>query len=71
LETELRLRLEREGGSVSEFVRQAIREKLDRDNRSAYQIGEPLFGRYSSGETDRSLRHKELLREKLGAKHRR
>ncbi|MBF0256882.1 MAG: ribbon-helix-helix protein, CopG family, partial [Gammaproteobacteria bacterium] len=45
LETELRLRLEREGGSVSEFVRQAIREKLDRDSRSAYQIGEPLFGR--------------------------
>jgi len=71
LEAELRLRLERDGGSMSEFVRQAIREKLDRDGRSAYQIGEPLFGRYSSGDGDRSVRRKEGVKARIDAKHRR
>lgn len=72
-EAALRRRLAGEGMPVSEFIREAIREKLARgpDEASPYAIGESLFGRYSSGETDRSQRRKELLRERLHAKHRR
>ena len=72
-ETALRQRLEHDGLALSDFVRAAIREKLAQtdENASPYQLGESLFGRYSSGEQDRSLRRKELLRERLHAKHRR
>lgn len=72
-ETALRRRLEHDGLALSDFVRAAIREKLARsaEDTSAYQLGESLFGRYSSGEQDRSQRRKELLRERLHAKHRR
>jgi hypothetical protein len=72
-EAALRDRLRRDGGSLSEFVRDAIREKLARtpDGPAPYSIGEPLFGRYSSGEADRSQRRKAIVREKIGGKHRR
>jgi Arc/MetJ-type ribon-helix-helix transcriptional regulator len=69
----LRSRLLREDLSLSEFVREAIREKLERGDAAAtpYSIGEPLFGRHASGDTDRSEQRKALLRERIGAKHRR
>lgn len=72
-EQALRLRLRTEGVPLSAFVREAIREKLARDETrpSPYQVGEPLFGRYASGDDDRSLRRKALIRERVGAKHRR
>lgn len=72
-ETVLRRRLATEGIPLSAFVRDAIQEKLARSDgeTSPYSLGEPLFGRYASGESDRSARRKELLRERLHAKHRR
>jgi hypothetical protein len=72
-EAALRDRLRRNGSSLSEFVRDAIREKLARtaDRATPYAIGEPLFGRYASGESDRSERRKAILREKIVDKHRR
>jgi hypothetical protein len=72
-ETILRQRLEHEGIPLSTFVRDAIREKLARvdDELSPYRLGETLFGRYSSGENDRSQRRKDLLHERFHAKHRR
>jgi len=58
---------------LSVFVREAISEKLAREEQEAdpYAVGEPLFGRYSSGETDRSERRKQTLRQQFGAKRRR
>lgn len=70
----LRQHLERAGTTQSAFVREAIREKLARSSPEAstpYQLGEPLFGRYASGDTNRSQARKTLIRERLGAKHRR
>ncbi|NEX23064.1 hypothetical protein G3480_22660 [Thiorhodococcus mannitoliphagus] len=69
-ETALRRRLETEKIPLSAFVRAAIQEKLARgaDEVSPYTLGDPLFGRYASGEADRSLHRKELLRELLHAK---
>jgi Arc/MetJ-type ribon-helix-helix transcriptional regulator len=73
LEELLRRRLQLDGMSLSDFIRDAIREKLTKaDNKSSpYELGQHLFGRYGSGRDDLSTNRKALLREKLNAKHRR
>jgi hypothetical protein len=73
--TKVRLRrlLDREGGSLSDFVRDAICEKLDRRAKrpTPYELGKDLFGRDLSGPTDVALNHKKYFKEKMRAKHRR
>ncbi|MBT8420659.1 MAG: ribbon-helix-helix protein, CopG family [Gammaproteobacteria bacterium] len=73
IEAAFRQRLALEGISLSAFVRDAIREKLARsaEYTTPYVLGETLFGRYASGETDRSQCRKEGVRERIHAKHRR
>ena len=73
LEAELRRRLARDGTPLSDFIRQAIHEKLARDRESSdpYTLGQQFFGRHASGERDRSQRRKQIVRERLDAKHRR
>lgn len=73
LEEALRRRLQLDGMSLSDFIREAIREKLTKDDKkpSPYELGQHLFGRYGSGRDDLSTNRKALLREKLNAKHRR
>ncbi len=39
------------------------------ETRSAYEIGEDLFGRHGSGRSDTSVRRKLRYRETVGAKH--
>lgn len=70
-EAALRRRIGEQGVPLSDFVRDAIREKLASADTQAtpYSIGAPLFGRYASGETDRSARRKEIVREKLRERH--
>ena len=72
-EAALRQRLSEEGVPLSEFVREAIREKLARGTAegSSYELGKALFGRYSSGATDRSIHRKQIFRERLSEKYRR
>ncbi len=72
-ETELRQRLRYLGIPLSEFVREAIREKLAREteNGTPFELGKDLFGRHASSDADRSTRRKELVRERLHAKHHR
>jgi len=69
----LRRRLGEQGGSLSEFVRAAIREKLEREGKklTPYELGKHLFGRDLSGPGDLALNHKKYFREKMRAKHRR
>ena len=73
LEAELRRRLAQDGTPLSDFIRQAIREKLARDMESSdpYTLGQQFFGRHASGEQDRSQRRKQIVRERIDAKHRR
>ena len=74
LEAELRARLETHGVALSDFVREAIAEKLDREpteKLSAYELGKDLFGRHGSVRTDLSTNRMEILGEMLRAKHRR
>lgn len=71
LENELRRRVERDGETLSDFVRQAIVDKLARraEKKSPYELGKHLFGKFSSGRSDLSVRSKEVFREKMRAKH--
>jgi len=70
-EAELRLRLREQQIPLSDFVRQALQEKLSNDKKalSAYEIGEGLFGKYSSGRDDLSSSRKAILNDKLKTKH--
>jgi RHH-type rel operon transcriptional repressor/antitoxin RelB len=60
LEAELRRRLAQDGTSLSDFIRQAILEKLERESQPTdpYILGRGLFGRHASGEPDRSQRRR-------------
>ncbi len=70
-ETELRQRLRYMGIPLSEFVREAIREKLTRETgkETPFELGKDLFGRHSSRDTNRSTQRKELVRKRLHEKH--
>lgn len=74
-ETEARLRrlLEQKGGSLSAFVRAAVAEKLEREDKkpTLYELGKHLFGRDGSGIGDLAENHKKYFRERMQAKHRR
>jgi predicted transcriptional regulator len=75
LENRLRTRLDAEQTPLSEFVRQAIAEKLQREGApnkpSAYELWKKHFDKgYASGETDRAERAEEILREMFDAKRR-
>ena len=74
IEQELRRRLEVEGKALSEFVRQAIVEKLAREpaaRPSAYELGRHLFDRHGDGDRDGSEERKSRVREIVDAQHRR
>ena len=72
VEADLRSRLTKLEIPLSEFVRQAITEKLEREpvkKPSAYEQGKHLFGKYASGQPNLARDHKRIYREKLLAKH--
>jgi RHH-type rel operon transcriptional repressor/antitoxin RelB len=74
LEADLRARLDTCGVGLSDFVRDAIAEKLEREPTeapTAYEIGKDLFGKHASGRRDLSSNRKAILDEVLRAKHRR
>jgi plasmid stability protein len=72
LKAKLRHRLAAHGVTLSEFVREAIVEKLDRETAgtpSTYELGKDLFGKHGSGRDDLSTNRKAILGELLRAKH--
>lgn len=74
LEADLRARLDARGVGLSDFVRDAIAEKLEREpaeESSAYELGKHLFGKHGSGRDDLSTNRKAILSDILRAKHRR
>jgi hypothetical protein len=73
LESDLRARLAVRGVGLSDFVRDAITEKLQREpieKSPAYDLGKRLFGKHGSG-LDLSGNRKVILNSILRAKHRR
>lgn len=74
LEAELRARLDAEGIEVSEFVRQAIAEKLEKSGAvpakpTAFELGKHVFGKRGSGHGDLSENTEAILKERLRADH--
>lgn len=70
-QTELLLKTTAEqlGLSKSDLIRQSILEYLSRISPpSAWETGQHLFGKYSSGCGDLSSRRKELVKEKIRVK---
>lgn len=72
-ERQLRHRLADEGIRLSDFIREAIQEKLADQSKATtpYEIGKELFGRYASGDGERSLQRKSLVKQRVHEKHRR
>jgi predicted DNA-binding protein len=71
LERELE-RLAAEGGTTkTQIVRTALERYVtaQREQRSSFELGEELFGRYGSGDRTLSTSYKGRVREKLRAKH--
>jgi len=74
LDEQLRSRAASQGVKVSDFVRTAIAEKLEREparKLSAYELGKDVFGCYELGGPDDSTRarRKALIGEAIDAKH--
>lgn len=74
-EAELRARLADSGQALSDFVREAIAEKLDREAQQTkstpYEIWQRHFSGSRSGETDRSERAEQILKETFDVRRRR
>lgn len=70
LERALERLAEVEGTTKTRIVRQALERYLHerREERSAFELGEDLFGRYGSGDGTRSTRVREGVRVRLHAK---
>jgi len=71
-EQQLNLFLQQHQLELSEFVKLAILDKLTQETKVMnlpYELGKPVFGRFSSGDTERSVQRKQLIRDKIHAKH--
>jgi Ribbon-helix-helix protein, copG family len=74
LAAELRAHLGARHLQLSDFVRDAIAEKLEREpagRSSAYEFGKHLFGKCGSGRRDLSSNRKAILNEALAVRNRR
>ncbi|MDR2746705.1 MAG: ribbon-helix-helix domain-containing protein [Treponema sp.] len=56
----------------SDFVREALTLYFARDEteKSSWEVGEPYFGKYGSGDGNLSVDYKNRLKDKIRAKHR-
>lgn len=74
IEAKLRARLGQDDLVLTEFVRQAITEKLQREpeprKRSAFDVWQECFTGDSSGRTDVAERDEAVLKAKFDAKRR-
>lgn len=57
------------GITKSELIRKSILEYLNKlDTANAWEVGQDLFGKYSSGLNNLSTERKEIVKEKIRAK---
>ncbi len=69
LEQQVNLTAQNLGITRSEFVRKSIVNYIQtQKSKSAWEIGQSLFGKYSSGQTNLSSDRKEILKDRVRAK---
>lgn len=70
VETQLQTLVDLEKKTKTEIIKSALTEYLGKhlQEKSAYELGKDLFGRYSSGSTDLSSTYKEKVKQKLREK---
>ena len=56
--------------SKSDIIKESVEMYYEREESDidSFTLGEPCFGRYGSGESDRSLTYKERIKGKVRAK---
>jgi predicted DNA-binding protein len=71
LEKKLTFFAEIKGKSRSEIIVESIIEYIQNHSieKTPYELGKDLFGKYSSGKTDLSQNRKKYLKEKIIQKH--
>lgn len=71
LENDLRTHVSEDTETISEFVRKAVADRLEKEasKKTPYELGKHLFGKFSSGRSDLSTRSREIFSEKMKAKH--
>lgn len=73
LEKELARAASRKRVSKSQLIRDCLQAFLNADNDTplAWELGKDLFGKVGSGRSDLSRNRKQIVRDKLHARHRR
>ena len=73
LEKELARAASRKRVSKSQLIRDCLEAflKADHDTPLAWELGKDLFGKVGSGRSDLSRNRKQIVRDKLNARHRR
>ena len=58
------------GKSKSEIIKDSLEMYYEREEKEldSFTLGEPFFGKYASGESDRSSTYKERIKEKLAGR---
>ncbi len=57
------------GLSKSELIRKSLVDYIEKlEKQNPWELGQDLFGKYSSGQNELSLNRKEFLKDKLRAK---
>ena len=71
LEQEIKRLAEAERKTKSQLVKEALLSYLEskKKTHNPYALGEDLFGRFESADTDLSQTCKSRMRERLGKKH--
>jgi len=73
LEQELNRLSKKTDKTKTEIVKEALKRFFEaeakKEQETAYTLGASLFGRYCSGEGDRSTRYKQKLKRKLHEKY--
>jgi len=71
IESQLLALTEIEHKTKTEIIKSALSEYLEKhlQEKSAYELGKDLFGKYSGDETDLSVTYKERIRLKPNEKH--
>jgi predicted transcriptional regulator len=72
IEQKLEAASKAQGKPKSAFIREALVQYFvnEETEKSSWEVGEPYFGKYASGEEDLSVTYKDRLKEKIRAKHR-